>query len=564
MTGIFKALAVSMIALTTASQSVAQGNSGAYLAARHASFYSDFDAASLYFTRALSADPSNQNLLESAVTAYMGLGRFDTTLPVAQQLHMINADNQIANLALIAGALNADELDGFTAATGPEISVGPLVDGLLRAWAFAAEGQMSAAFDAFDLVIAEQSTAVFGLYHKALALASVGDFEGADEILSGAAAGPLPATRRSIMAHIQVLSQLDRNADALELLGATFAQERGNDVASLRAALEVGERIPFSVVSSASEGFAEVFHSVAAVLAQDAPANYTILYARISSYLRADFTDAHLLTANLLEDLQLYDLATDVYSEIPVDDPSYFIAAMGRANSLYQAGQGEAAIEALRALARSHSGLAIVHSTLGDFLRRDDLFEESVAAYDSAIALYGTPEPNQWRTYYARGVSYERLGDWEASEENLRAALELSPGQPYVLNYLGYSLVEKQEKLDEALSMIEQAVAARPDDGFIIDSLGWVYYRLGRFDEAVAPMERAVELAPLDPILNDHLGDVLWVVGRHREAEFQWRRALSFEPAEEDAGRIRRKLEVGLDEVLAEEENGDLVISGDE
>ena len=127
-----------------------------------------------------------------------------------------------------------------------------------------------------------------------------------------------------------------------------------------------------------------------------------------------------------------------------------------------------------------------------------------------------------------------------------------------MLNYLGYSLVQKREKLDEALAMIERAVAARPESGYIVDSLGWALYRLGRYDEAVPHMERAVELMPVDPVVNDHLGDVLWAVGRKREAEFQWRRALSFlehgDAAEEvDADRVRRKIEVGLDAVLAEE-----------
>jgi len=126
-----------------------------------------------------------------------------------------------------------------------------------------------------------------------------------------------------------------------------------------------------------------------------------------------------------------------------------------------------------------------------------------------------------------------------------------------VLNYLGYSLVEQQVKLDEALAMIETAVAERPESGYITDSLGWVFYRLGRYEEAVAPMERAVSLLPVDPIVNDHLGDVYWKVDRKREAEFQWKRALSFDPGEEETARIQRKLDVGLDVVLEEEAASD-------
>src|SRR5690606_16124011 len=163
-------------------------------------------------------------------------------------------------------------------------------------------------------------------------------------------------------------------------------------------------------------------------------------------------------------------------------------------------------------------------------------------------------EPGQWVLYYTRGIAHERTKDWPAAEADFRKALELRPDQPAVLNYLGYSYLERKENYDEALAMIEKAVAERPDDGAIVDSLGWALYRLGRYEEAVGHLEKAVELMPVDSVVNDHLGDIYWAVGRTREAEFQWKRALSFEPdTEEEATRIRRKLEVGLDVVLKEE-----------
>jgi Flp pilus assembly protein TadD len=183
-------------------------------------------------------------------------------------------------------------------------------------------------------------------------------------------------------------------------------------------------------------------------------------------------------------------------------------------------------------------------------------FPEAVEAYDRALALVDAPQPAHWVLYYTRGIANERAGNWNDAEADFRAALKLEPDQPLVLNYLGYSLVEKQRDLDEALGMIEKAVRGEPDDGYITDSLGWVLYRLGRYDEAVKPMLRAVELTPDDPVINDHLGDVLWKVGRRREAEFQWRRALSFGPADDlDMDRIRKKLEVGLDKVLEAEQS---------
>jgi Flp pilus assembly protein TadD len=195
--------------------------------------------------------------------------------------------------------------------------------------------------------------------------------------------------------------------------------------------------------------------------------------------------------------------------------------------------------------------------SLGDMLRHEERFAEATVAYDSAIALLGESEPGEWIVYFSRGITHEREDRWPEAEADFRTALELQPDQPQVLNYLGYTMVELQVNLDEALGMIERAVAAEPESGYIVDSLGWVLYRLGRYDEALMHMERAVELLPVDPVVNDHLGDVYWAVGRKREAEFQWHRALSFvgmgESTDADSDRIRRKLEIGLDAVLAEE-----------
>jgi Flp pilus assembly protein TadD len=253
----------------------------------------------------------------------------------------------------------------------------------------------------------------------------------------------------------------------------------------------------------------------------------------------------------------------EAYGRVPAGDPAFHAAELGRANALFQAGQEDAAIAVLEALATTHGDLPIVHTTLGDTLRRLERYDDASRAYDAAIALFPGEAPEQWVVYYARAITHEREDRWPQAEADFRKALELNPGQPQVLNYLGYSFVEMQMNLDEALAMIEQAAEARPDSGHIVDSLGWVLYRLGRYQEAVGHMERAAELMPVDPIVNDHLGDVYWAVGRRTEARFQWHRALSFDPEEADATRIRRKLEVGLDAVLQEEGAPPLRVAGD-
>lgn len=540
-----------------------RGLVGAYLAGRQASGSNDYAAAAEYYTKALVRDPSNPALLESALIAQVALGNLDAAVPVARRLRQTQPGGQIAEIVLLADQLRKGEyqqvLDDFAAGR----DAGPLINGLSRGWALMATGDVSEALAAFDAFGAEQGLAAFGAYHKALALAMVGDFEGADRLLSGQEGPGIGATRRGLIAHAQVLGQLERYEDALKLLDGAFGADPDPAIQALRDELEAGRSPPFDIVRDPLEGQAEVFFSVASALNNEAEDTFTLLYSRVAEALSPRHTDAILLTASIFERQQQYELATQAYNRIPREDPAYHLAEMGRAEALRAAGKTEAAIEALEQLARSHADQPDVHRALGDLLRAEERFDEAAAAYDAAIAALPVEDPSHWVLYYVRGISHERGNRWPQAEADFRKALELSPDQPSVLNYLGYSFLEQKTNLDEALSMIERAVAARPDDGYIVDSLGWALYRLGRYEEAVEPMERAAALMAADPIVNDHLGDVYWAVGRKIEAQFQWKRALSFEPEEKDATRIRRKLEVGLDVVLAEEGAKPVAVAND-
>ena len=552
-----QALAVAIACAMPLGATAADGNAGAYLAARQATFQSDFAMAADYYTRALLRDPGNLSLLENALTAYVALGDFDRGVPIARRILQTGANSQIANLTMLTDAAKRGEWQQIVDDIDAGQTVGPLYDGLARAWAYVGLGQMGEALAAFDAVAETQGVEVFGLYHKALALAAVGDFEGADAILSGTGeAGPLPLTRRGAMAHAVILAQLGRADEAVALIDTTWTS-LDVELQDFRDALAAGEIPDFTAVTTATEGMAEISYSIAGVLSGEAADGFTLVYARAAEHLRPEHIDALMLVAATLENLGRYELATSVYDLVPVDSPARMVAQIGRAEALVSSGDSAGAIEVLEALTEEYPDQAVVFVSLGDTLRREERFVDAMAAYDSAIALLDTPQENHWPVFFARGITHERQNEWPKAEADFRKALELRPEQPQVLNYLGYTMVEKQINLDEALDMIERAVAAEPDSGYIVDSLGWVLYRLGRYDEALIHMERAVELMPIDPVINDHLGDVYWAVGRYREAEFQWHRALSFitpdESTDADPDRIRRKLEVGLDAVLAEE-----------
>ena len=200
----------------------------------------------------------------------------------------------------------------------------------------------------------------------------------------------------------------------------------------------------------------------------------------------------------------------------------------------------------LQALVAAHPQDPEAWSALGSLQRSAKNFDAAAQSYDKAIELVGTPDKSYWTLFYFRGICFERSKQWPKAEADFKRALELFPEQPLVLNYLGYSWVDKGTNLDEAFKMLRRAVDLRPTDGYIVDSLGWAHYKLGHYSEAVQELEKAIELKPADPVVNDHLGDAYWRVNRKIEAHFQWNHARDMDPDPEDAPNILKKIESGL------------------
>lgn len=530
--------------------------SGSYLAAMQADFRSDYAVSADYYDRALISDPDNFALLQNAVVARVALGEIPAAQVLADRLAALQPENQVAALVRLATALRAGNFDAASAvlaSAGP--AVNPLLAGLVSGWIEVGRDNFTGAQAKFDAMTANEALAAYGQYHKALALALAGDFVSAEAILAGGEKGPLHLNRAALIAHAEILAQIDREADATKLINdAVTGGFPDATLITLRDRLAAGEEVPFDQVTEAKDGAAEAFLTLAEALNTPDTERVSLIHARLAAFIRPDGVEADLLAADLLENEDQFALATGVLGTVPTDSPWFVTSEIRRASTQRAAGDPAGGIATLQALALSHPDQIEVQSALGDALRSSERFPESVAAYTAAVKLIETPRPIHWALYYTRGIANERAGSWDAAEADFREALVLQPDQPLVLNYLGYSLLQQGRDLDEALDMIQRAVKGQPDDGYITDSLGWAYYRLGRYDDAVAPMLRAVELVPDDPVVNDHLGDVLWKVGRKREADFQWHRALSFGPAPElDMDRVRKKLDLGLDQVLTDE-----------
>ncbi|NCV11373.1 MAG: hypothetical protein EBX06_03950 [Rhodobacteraceae bacterium] len=317
--------------------------------------------------------------------------------------------------------------------------------------------------------------------------------------------------------------------------------------------LDRNEPIVSGLPRTVSQAMSEIFFTLALFIQEQVDPSATLVYARIAEALNPQSAEIKLFVADVIEELDQYSLALRVYEKIGIEDPKYYTAQIAKASAMRRSDRVDDGIDVLNNLTSAYPDVPVAHATLADFLRRQERYDEALPAYNAAISMYEAQNNVRWQLYYARGITHERLKIWPNADQDFRSALALNPDQASVLNYLGYSLIERGEKLDEAMKMITKAVEIEPNSGYIVDSLGWGKFRLGQYEDAVPDLERAAELMATDPIVNDHLGDAYWAVGRKNEARFQWRRALSFNPEEIEEARIKRKLEVGLDQVLSEE-----------
>ena len=306
-----------------------------------------------------------------------------------------------------------------------------------------------------------------------------------------------------------------------------------------------GEKLP-PLIDSSQAGAAEALYGLGASIGRRGGEDLALIYLQLALYLEPSHAMALLSLGDLYEDLKKPDLAIKAYERVPTNSPLARNAQIQMAVDLDALDRTDEAKKSLEHVVadRPKDLEAIVE--LGNIQRGRKEFADCANTYGKAIDTLPKPEKSNWVMFYFRGICYERSHQWPAAEADMKKALELFPEQPLVLNYLGYSWVDQGVHMDQGMDMIRRAVEQRPDDGYIVDSLGWAYFRTGNYDEAVKNLERAVELKPEDPTINDHLGDAYWRVGRVLEAHFQWTHAKDLKPDPEDLPKIEAKLKDGL------------------
>ena len=523
---------------------------GNYLAGLIASSDRDTASAETYYREALRLDPRNPDLLERTFAAALSNGDEQNADALAERLLIRDPTNSLARLST---AVHAIQQGQYGVARAQLLTGDPrsrdITTGLLIAWCYAGQNDPRRALDTLDR-IRDPALAAFRDYNVGLISEQFGNSSEA---------------RRRLKSAYEADKSTLRFADAYGRFLATHGDVDGakgvyRDYSALAphhpvvegalADLDAG-RVLVPFVRSPKEGAAEVLYGLGAVGSRQGDELSALIYLRLSLYLRPSSDLTEVTLANLFERMKQSEQAIAAYQQVPATSPFREDADIQVALLLDGMGKSDEALQRMKELVAARPNDVDALTALAGLQRAAKKYAEAAATYDRAIAAVGVPQRDNWTLFYFRGICFERDKQWPKAEADFKKALQLYPDQPLVLNYLGYSWVDQGVNLEEAFKMLRRAVELQPNDGYIIDSLGWAHFKLGQYDEAAQTLERAIALKPADPVLNDHLGDAYWRINRRTEAHFQWNHARDMGPDPEDLPAILKKIQVGLPDTTA-------------
>ena len=520
---------------------------GNYLAARHAGVERDAAAAAGYYLNVLKTDPRNPDLLSRAFLSVLTDGDIDQASKLAEKVLAVDHTDRIAHLVIGVRALK-DKQYSLARQNFSQSVHGPVTDlaaSLLAAWALYGAGDAHAAVEGMDRLSGPDWYGVFKDLHAGLILDLANSKKEAGKRYESAYKAD-PTALRTVQAYGRYLSHYGGKDAALKIYQDFDKQLPDHPLVKQEMTqISGGQKLP-PLVDSAQAGAAEALYGIGASIGRRGGEDLALVYLQLALYLQPSHAMALLSLADLYETLKKPDLAVKVYDRIPPTSPLYRSAEIQLAIDLDALEQTDEAKKRLDHVIADRPKDAEALIALGNIERERKDFTACAETYGKAIDTLATPDKSNWVMFYFRGICYERSDQWPKAEADMKKALALFPDQPLVLNYLGYSWVDKGVHLEEGMDMIRRAVEQRPDDGYIVDSLGWAYFRTGNYDEAVKNLERAVLLKPDDPTINDHLGDAYWRVGRTLEAHFQWSQAKDFKPDPDELATLQKKLKDGL------------------
>jgi Flp pilus assembly protein TadD len=520
---------------------------GSYLAGQQALTDLSTQEAAQYFMDAARSDWQNPVLVGRAFLATAADGQIESAAATAKHLLELEPNNELARMVVATEALkerrysaSIDELsvlgtDSFTGITGS----------ILKAWAYVGDNKAGEASTMLE-TMGKDGLEDFLVFHRALMADVSGDSKQAIELAKRAYEAD-PYVARIVEAYVRILGNAGQFDEASKVLADFTAQGLTHPLVDVVAKSIAAKQKPGKFAASVQVGAAEMYHGIGIALARDGSNDLAVVFLRLGLYLDPSADVISLALAQLLDTAGRHDTANALYDAVPATSPMKPTAVVRVATNLDAMGDRKEAIRRLSNIVATSPKDIDAISVLGDLQRYDSQYADAATTYTKALEVVGGEHPGDWRFYYVRGIAYERNGEWPKAEADFLKALKLNPEQPQVMNYLGYSWVDQGMNLGPALDLIQKAVNAVPDDGYIVDSLGWAFYKLNRIDEAVKVLEQAVQLKPNDPEINDHLGDAYWKAGRTLEARFQWNVASAVDKEGNVKKRAAPKLANGLD-----------------
>jgi tetratricopeptide (TPR) repeat protein len=520
---------------------------GNYLSAWVAGASRDTSAAAFFYREALRDDPRSSELTERAFIALLVEGAYPEATKLAERIAARQPGNVPAQLVLAVRDFKAKQYSKSRQrfARGGKNRADDLTGTLMSAWAHLGAGNAKKALETIDQMKGAEGLAVFRDYHAGLIADVAGNVPEAEKRLKAAYEAE-SRTLRMVDVYGRFLARRGKIDEAKKVYAAfDKLLPRHPIIVEAMAKLDAGKPLD-SAVPNVAAGAAEVLYGLGAAGNRQGDELAGMIYLRLALWLDTTNVLSTITLADIYDRLKQLERANDTYDTVPATSPMRRSSDIQIALNLEQLERRPEAVEQLQKILSNAPKDFDTLSALGNVYRSRKDFDKAADAYTRAIATLDKVEQGHWSVFYFRGIAYERTKQWPKAEADFRKALELYPDQPLVLNYLGYSWADQHMNIDEAFKMLKRAVEQRPTDGYIVDSLGWAYYRLGRYDEALRFLEKAVELKPADPVINDHLGDVYWKVGRRLEATFQWNHARDLKPEPEDLPKILEKIEKGL------------------
>jgi tetratricopeptide (TPR) repeat protein len=524
--------------------------SGNFLAGRHATSEHDAAAAANFYRQALNVDKRNNELLAQTFLSLLENGDVDGAGRLARQVLTADKDDRIARLVLGVRAIKRKQYDVAREQLGQATTRGPvttdLAATLLSAWTQATPAESKAALDSIDKLSGPDWYSIFKEFHSGMILDLVGQRRDAGRRLERAYQLDMTGLR-IVEAYGSYLSRTAGKDDALKVFKAfDEVLPRHPLITEAIGDLNAGKKLPL-LADSPQAGAAEALYGLGSVIGRRGE-ELGLIYLQLALYLEPSHQLALLQLADLYEGMKKPELAVKTYERVPANSPLRRSALIQRAIDLDGMDRSDEAKADLQKLVNADPSELEAVMALGNVLRGRKEYADCADVYGKGLATVAQPDKSTSTIFYYRGICYERSKQWPKAEADFKRSLELMPDAPHVLNYLGYSWVDQGIHLDEGMQMIRRAVEQRADDGYIVDSLGWAFFRIGKYEDAVKELDRAVELKPEDPTINDHLGDAYWRVGRILEARFQWAHARDLNPEKDELEKIEQKLKTGLPE----------------